>query len=80
MKTAISLPDNLFKLAERFARRYNISRSRLFASAVSAYIENTERNDVARRLNAVYGNDPSDSIIPEAVKRLQSASIRGERW
>jgi len=34
MKTAISLPDELFKAAEFPARRLGVSRSRLYATAL----------------------------------------------
>jgi metal-responsive CopG/Arc/MetJ family transcriptional regulator len=35
MKTAISLPDELFESADALARRMGISRSKLFATAVA---------------------------------------------
>ncbi len=38
MKTAISLPDDLFERAERLARRLNRSRSELYREAVAEYI------------------------------------------
>ncbi|MDH5561299.1 MAG: type II toxin-antitoxin system HicB family antitoxin, partial [Deltaproteobacteria bacterium] len=34
MKTAISIPDNLFREAEQYAKSHGFSRSRLFAEAV----------------------------------------------
>lgn len=38
MKTAISIPDDLFDGAERFARRTRRSRSRLFTDALREYL------------------------------------------
>ena len=38
MKTAISLPDALFKEAERFARRLKKSRSQLYVAALAEYL------------------------------------------
>jgi predicted transcriptional regulator len=38
MKTAISIPDDLFDGAERLARRTRRSRSRLFTDAVREYL------------------------------------------
>ena len=35
MKTAISLPDPLFKSADALARRLGVSRSELFANAMA---------------------------------------------
>ncbi len=38
MKTAISIPDDLFREVEACARRLKLSRSRLFASAAREYL------------------------------------------
>ena len=38
MKTAISIPDDVFQGAERLARRTKKSRSQLFSDAVREYI------------------------------------------
>ncbi len=38
MKTAISIPDDVFKVAERLARRTKKSRSQLFSDAVREYV------------------------------------------
>jgi len=35
MKTAVSIPDNVFKKAERLARRMKKSRSELFSNALT---------------------------------------------
>lgn len=39
MKTAISIPDELFERAERMARRSGTSRSELYAQALDAYLQ-----------------------------------------
>jgi len=38
MKTAVSIPDELFRSAERLARRTKRSRSRLFSDALKEYL------------------------------------------
>lgn len=38
MKTEISIPDAIFKQAERLAKARGWSRSELYASAVAAYV------------------------------------------
>lgn len=45
MKTAISIPDEVFAEAERVARRLGMSRSELFTKAVQAYLQT--RRDLA---------------------------------
>ncbi len=38
MKTAVSIPDELFHQAETEARREGLSRSRLYSRALAAYL------------------------------------------
>jgi hypothetical protein len=81
MKTAISLPDPLFKSAERAAHRLRMSRSRFFAAAASHYIREIHRNDVTERLNAVYGGkEQHDSRLPESIAKMQMTTIKKEQW
>jgi metal-responsive CopG/Arc/MetJ family transcriptional regulator len=54
MKTAISVPDELFEEAEKLARRLNRSRSRLFADAVREYIARHDPDAVTAALDRVY--------------------------
>jgi metal-responsive CopG/Arc/MetJ family transcriptional regulator len=80
MKTAISIPDPLFNSAERAARRLHVSRSKLFATAVSHYLGQVEHQDVTERLNNVYGSHGSLSELPEGIRRMQAMSLAGEKW
>ena len=80
MKTAISIPDPLFNSAERAARRLRVSRSKLYAAAVSQYLGQVEHRDVTERLNAVYGSHGSLSEVPAGPRRMQALSLAGEEW
>ena len=53
MKTAISLPDRVFKEAERFARRQKKSRSQLYAEALAEYLARHAPNDITEAMNSV---------------------------
>jgi predicted transcriptional regulator len=55
MKTAISLPDDLFDDAEALARKLDVSRSRLIALALAEYVARHRAGRVTERLDAVYG-------------------------
>jgi metal-responsive CopG/Arc/MetJ family transcriptional regulator len=39
LKTAISIPDNLFEAADKVARRLGISRSELYQRAIARFLE-----------------------------------------
>jgi len=51
MKTAISIPDELFRGAERFAKRTKKSRSRLFSEALREYLARHSPDEVTDALN-----------------------------
>jgi metal-responsive CopG/Arc/MetJ family transcriptional regulator len=53
MKTAISLPDAVFREAERHARRTGKSRSQLYTEAVSEYIARHSPDAITEAMNAV---------------------------
>lgn len=76
MKTAVSLPDTLFKAAESLAGRLGVSRSRLYAAALEEYIARHQARRVSERLDAVYSSEPS--VIDPAVARAQSKSLTGD--
>lgn len=51
MKTAISLPDTVFRDAERLAKRLKKSRSKLYMEAVAEYVARHEPEAVTEALN-----------------------------
>ena len=78
MKTAISIPDPVFRNAEQLAKRLKVSRSRLYAAAVAEYVKRHRATKVTDKLNAVYGD--SDSALDEAIAAIQIRSLPRERW
>jgi metal-responsive CopG/Arc/MetJ family transcriptional regulator len=72
MKTAISLPDALFRRADRLARTQNISRSALVQRALEAYLQ-SRGADVTGDLNAALddiGRDEEDANWVRATSAL----------
>lgn len=78
MKTAISIPDPLFKAGERAARQQKISRSRLYTKALASYLEAQQDRAIKEALDAVYADDSS-----ELDSDLAAAAYLGlgkEKW
>ena len=66
MKVAVSIPDPIFRAAEKAARRRRVPRSQFYAKALEAFVKQQERSDVTDRLNEVYdrqGNDPDPALL-----------------
>ena len=78
MKTAISIPDDVFKTADSFARSKKLSRSAVFTIAVTEFLAHHHREDVTEQLNKVYGKQ--ESSLDPVLNGLQFASISREKW
>lgn len=79
MKTAISIPDAVFKVAERLAKRLGVSRSELYVRAISSYVEEHKGQKVTELLNEIYGGMENQEL-ETGFKRAQMKSISKEAW
>ncbi|MBM3368011.1 MAG: hypothetical protein FJY43_06995 [Betaproteobacteria bacterium] len=80
MKTAISLPDPVFKSAERLAGRLRLSRSELYCKAVKAFLEEHREDLITSRLNEVYGPEAESSSLDSRLASLQHRSLDRGKW
>ena len=53
MKTAVSIPDDIFDGAERLARRTRKSRSKLFSDAIREYVARHAPEEVTEAMDRV---------------------------
>lgn len=78
MKTAISLPDEVFASADSLAKRLKVSRSHLYATAVAEYVAKHRNEDITATLNAVYRDLPGG--VDPATRRAQARSVASDEW
>jgi predicted transcriptional regulator len=78
MKTAISLPDDLFAEAEALAAELGTSRSRLYASAVREYLARHRPDAVTAALDRVYADE--DSHADPAVIAAAARALADVEW
>src|SRR5437867_3734933 len=79
MKTAISIPDDLFHEVERCTRRLRVSRSRLFADAAREYLaKRRDPSDATTSWNQVIAEagQPGDEPAAVAVRGRSKAVLR----
>jgi metal-responsive CopG/Arc/MetJ family transcriptional regulator len=76
MKTAISIPDRLFRNADKLAKHLEISRSELYARAVEEYLAEHRADRVREALDAVYGEERSE--IDPGLAAMQRAAVERE--
>ena len=78
MKTAVSIPDNVYTSAEKLARRLGKSRSQLYAQALSNYLSKHQKEGITTKLNEVYRNN--DSTVDPVLISMQTRSLSKEDW
>jgi len=78
MRTAISIPDPLFKAADKLAHRLKLSRSGLYATAVERFIQHHDDAAVTAKLNEVLATE-SSTLDPD-LQSIQARSIRHGSW
>ena len=76
MKTAISLPDAVFRDAERLAKRLKKSRSRLYMEAVAEYVARHEPEAITEAMDRVAAQVDTrpDRLVSAAARRVLKRS------
>ena len=79
MKTAVSLPDRVYREAEGHAKRTRKSRSQLYAEALAEYLARHAPDEVTEAMNVVVddlGEAAPDSFVERAGRRM----LRSVEW
>jgi len=79
MKTAISLPDELFDAAEAVAERLSLSRSQLYARAIAEFVAKWSADEVRESYDRAYAAPETDD---EAAFRHSAArrTLKASDW
>jgi metal-responsive CopG/Arc/MetJ family transcriptional regulator len=78
MKTAVSIPDEIFEDAERLARRLKQSRSEVYSRALAEYVARHAPNQVTEDMDRVLKEvaEPADEFVAVAARR----ALRRTEW
>ena len=79
MRTAVSIPDELFEQAESISRQLGVSRSEFYQRALAAYLTREADAEITRRLNDVY-KSPEDSALDPVLQKMQHTVWVREEW
>lgn len=81
MKIAISVPDELFLQAEKVAADLNLSRSALYAKAISEMLNRLRDEAVTAQLNAALTEQRAHEPDPFSQRAAyQTAKRAGGNW
>lgn len=78
MKTAISIDDKLYYLAEETAQKLGLNRSRLFSLALQQFLESRQEETITQNLNKHYLSNKSE--IEKDLHEAQIASVDFGDW
>jgi hypothetical protein len=72
MKTAVSIPDRVFRAADWLARRARKSRSQLYSEALSEYLTRHSPDEVTEAMNRALEQigTPGDSFVKRAGRTI----------
>jgi predicted transcriptional regulator len=76
MKTAVSIPNDVFEKAERLARRMKRSRSQLFSNAVEEYVDRHAPDRVTEAMDKVcaeIGTEPNPFVSAASRRVLENS-------
>lgn len=78
MKTAVSVPEEVFRGAEKLARRLRKSRSELYSDALRAYVAQHDTDEIEARLQ--HALDAIDEPLDPAVDAAARATLQNVEW
>ena len=78
MKSDISIPNPVFRAAEKLAQKMGVSLSELYTAALNAYVAEHQKENVTDALDEVYADEPSE-LDPDLVT-MQVMSLDDEQW
>ena len=74
MKTAISIPDNIFKNAEFLAHQLGITRSELYSKAIAEFVKERGKDIITEKLNEIYNYEKNS--LDDKLSEMQFKSIK----
>jgi metal-responsive CopG/Arc/MetJ family transcriptional regulator len=77
MKTAISIPDQLFEKVNKLAQENKTSRSQIFCTAVEEYLKKVKAQKLLKALNSVYAYEatPEEELLRAKTKEYYERKV-----
>lgn len=82
MKTAISIPDDVFKDVNKLSKKLSCSRSQVFTNAAKEYIEKMRNRQIFDSLNNAYRDEETveETKVREKSKKYHARMLKREKW
>lgn len=74
MKTAISVPDEVFELSEKLAKKLKVSRSSVFAMGIKKLNDDLDKKAMLGRINKIC--EEVDTSVDPVLKAYTARRLR----
>lgn len=78
MKTAISVPEDVFELSNSLAKKLKVSRSKIFAMGVKKLAEEYDEEEVIASINKVC--EKVDTSVDPVLFKMAMLTLPAEEW
>ena len=77
MKTALSIPDEIFREVEKFAKEHHFSRSEVFVIAVKEFLKKLASKNLLDALNNAYSDveSPEEKTLRVKSKKYYTSRV-----
>lgn len=80
MKTAISVPDDVFQQVEIAAKRMRISRSEVFTRAVRRFLATAQDAEIKASYDAAFGDDDGEPQSDDFRRAAARKALLSVEW
>lgn len=82
MKTAISIPDDVFMACEVMAKEKGLTRSRIYVLALRSYLERERGEKIREQYNEYFAKEKNalDPGLRRAQNRTLLKATEGDEW
>lgn len=78
LKTAISIPENIFLQADETAKVLGLNRSRLYTAAIAEFLAKHREDSIKAKLNEIYADE--NSRVDPIFNNAQMIGLAKEDW
>ncbi len=82
MKTAISIPDDLFEDIDKLSKKLQCSRSKILTNAAREYLDRLKNKNLFDSINKAYSEKETDkeTALRKKGKKYYAKLLKAEKW
>jgi len=78
VKTAISIPDSIYKAAEKLTAQLGMTRSALYTEAIKKFLLDFRNDRITEKLNEIFEKESSN--LDPVLEKMQTISMEEVEW